>query len=72
MPTDTLTVPDIGCDGCEGIVEGAVTEVDGVESAAADQAEGEVTVEGEEYDLEAVSNKVERAGYDVADPPISR
>ena len=58
----TVTVTDISCDGCEEIVENAVSEVSGVESVDADQEEKLVTVEGE-ADVDAITEAIDFAGY---------
>jgi copper chaperone CopZ len=59
----TLTVEEMGCDGCEEIVEDALGEVDGVESASADHEESEVTVEGD-ADEDDLVEAVDFAGYE--------
>jgi|GEM_PF-2124445 len=68
MPTETFEVPELGCDGCAEIVEGAVAEVPDVSGVEADPEAGTVTVEGDGFDPDAVIEKVERAGYDVGAP----
>lgn len=62
----TLQVPDISCDGCEDIVETAVSEVDGVESVTADHEASTVVYEGDP-DREDVVEAVDFAGYSVAE-----
>jgi copper chaperone CopZ len=59
----TLTVEEMGCDGCEEIVEDALDEVDGVESASADHDASEVTVEGD-ADEDDLVEAVDFAGYE--------
>jgi copper chaperone len=61
MPT-TLRVEDMSCDGCEDIVETALEEVTGVESASADQEDGTVVVEGDTA-VEDLLDAVDYAGY---------
>lgn len=58
----TLRVDDMSCDGCEDIVETALEEVNGVESAVADNEAGTVVVEGD-ADLEDLTDAVDYAGY---------
>ena len=58
----TVTVTDMSCDGCEEIVEGAVSDVAGVESVEADHEAETVTVEGD-ADVEAVMEAIDFAGY---------
>ena len=64
--TTELTVEEMTCEGCEGIVEDAVEEVDGVESAEADREADAVTVEGD-ADVEELVTAVDMAGYDAAE-----
>jgi copper chaperone CopZ len=61
--TTTLTVDGMGCDGCEDIVENALTDVSGVEDATADYEEGTATVEGD-ADADDLLQAVEFAGYE--------
>lgn len=58
----TVTVTDMSCDGCEEIVENAVSEVAGVESVEADQETETVTVEGD-AEVAAVTEAIDFAGY---------
>jgi copper chaperone len=59
------TIRDTGmsCDGCEDIVEGALEDVDGVESAEADQHDNTATVEGD-VDVDDLVEAVDTAGYE--------
>lgn len=59
----TLRVPEMSCEGCEDIIENAVTEVDGVGSASADRHDSMVVIEGE-ADTEDLMDAVVYAGYD--------
>lgn len=61
--TRTLTVEGMGCEGCEDIIENALTDVDGVESASADHEDGTATVEGD-ADPEVLLEATEFAGYE--------
>ena len=63
--TTTLTVESMGCEGCEDIVENALSGVDGVEEANADREEDAATVEGD-ADAEDLVEAVEFAGYEAA------
>lgn len=58
----TVTVTDMSCDGCEDIVEGAVSDVAGVESVEADRDAQTVAVEGD-ADADAVKEAIDFAGY---------
>lgn len=60
--TMEITVDDMTCDGCEDIVEDAVEDVSGVDSATADRDEDVVTVEGD-TEPEDVVEAVDMAGY---------
>jgi copper chaperone len=60
--TTTLSVEGMGCEGCEDIVENALTSVDGVEDASADREDGTASVEGS-ADTEELLEAVEYAGY---------
>jgi len=60
--TVELAVRDMTCEGCERIVESALTEVDGVEDAEADRTTGSATVEGD-ADADDLVQVVEMAGY---------
>jgi Cu+-exporting ATPase len=62
------------CAGCVQVVEKALTKVAGVHAASVNLA-GEratVTYEGEEVDLAALQQAVERAGYQALDPADRR
>lgn len=60
--TTTVTVDDMSCEGCEEVVEKAVTFLDGVESVTADRSTGTVEIEGDVTADDAVE-KIELAGY---------
>lgn len=60
----TLSVDGMGCDGCEDIVESALTDIDAVTDASADHEAGTATVEGDVAD-EELRQSLELAGYDV-------
>jgi copper chaperone CopZ len=58
----TLAVADMSCDGCEDIIETALEEVRGVESASADHEDGTAVVEGDP-EIQDLLDAVEYAGY---------
>jgi len=69
MTQITLNVPDISCNHCKMSIEGAVNQLDGIDSAV-------VNIEGRtvavSYDdaalkLDAIVNAIEEQGYEVAD-----
>ena len=61
--TTTVTVRGMSCDGCEEIVETALMEVNGVESAEADRESETATVEGD-ADVDALAEAIDFAGYE--------
>lgn len=61
--TRTLTVDGMGCEGCEDIIENALSDVDGVEGVVADHEEGTATVEGDAEPADLLE-AVEFAGYE--------
>ncbi|MFC3038729.1 copper chaperone CopZ [Virgibacillus xinjiangensis] len=64
----TLDVKGMTCGHCKMSVEGALKELDGVQSAEVDLASGKVTVTHEEGKVtkEDMREAVEDQGYDVA------
>ncbi|RNJ26110.1 heavy-metal-associated domain-containing protein [Halosegnis longus] len=63
--TKTLTVDGMSCDHCEQTVEDAVTAVEGVASARADETTETLEIEGDP-DLAAVRTAIADAGYEPA------
>jgi copper chaperone CopZ len=63
MATITLSVQGMSCEGCEEIVEDALEEVGGVESASADREENVASVEGD-ADPDDLVEAVDFAGYE--------
>jgi copper chaperone len=66
MATVTLSVPELGCDGCEEIVEGALADTSGVEEATADHEAGVIEVTGDGYAEDDLVQTVEFAGYEAS------
>ncbi len=67
MTTTTLSVPDISCDHCKMSIEGAVTELAGIERVEVHIQEKTVDVSfGESLGLETIIEAIEEQGYDVA------
>jgi copper chaperone CopZ len=58
----TITVEGMSCEHCEGTVEEALREIEGVSDATADREAGVARVEGE-ADSSALRRAVEDAGY---------
>lgn len=67
MPTVRLTIDGMMCEGCSSRVEDTLTDVSGVQSAAADHEQGtaEVQVVAGEGDADEIRDSVEELGYDV-------
>lgn len=63
MPT--IAVSGMGCEGCEDIVENAVSEVRGVESVSVNHESGEMEYTGE-ADEDGIAEAIEFAGYELA------
>lgn len=63
--TQTITVSDMMCNGCEQTVEAALGDVDGVESATADHETRSASVDGD-ADPQALVEAVENAGYEAS------
>ncbi len=63
--TTVLKVPDMTCGHCELSVQEALDELDGVESAKADHATGNVEVAYDEgkVDTEQFKEAIEKVGY---------
>jgi copper chaperone len=68
MTQITLSVPDISCGHCKSSIEGAVTPLDGVNSAvvAIDDRNVAVEYDGSEATMEAIVNAIDEQGYEVA------
>ncbi|WP_414050826.1 copper chaperone CopZ [Macrococcus animalis] len=61
-----LKVEGMTCDHCKKAVEGAVSELGGVKSAAVDLEAANVTVDHEEtVTVDAMKEAIEEQGYDV-------
>ena len=65
--TTTLNVPDISCGHCKSSIEGAVTGLPGVTSAAVNIEERTVELDlSEGAKLDQIVNAIEEQGYEVA------
>lgn len=63
-----IKVEGMTCDHCKKAVEGALTEVEGVKSAAVDLEAANVTVEHEEaVSFDTMKDAIEEQGYDVTE-----
>ncbi|MDS0222532.1 cadmium-translocating P-type ATPase [Haloarcula sp. S1AR25-5A] len=69
MQVAQLSVPEMDCPSCAGKVESSVRELAGIEAVDPQIATGRLTVEydGAETDAAAIAERVEAAGYTVAD-----
>ena len=67
MRTDTISVPEIHCDHCRTSIEGALTPLDGVQTATVDIPARTVQVTWDEDVLErrALLDAIEEQGYEV-------
>ena len=67
MRTDTISVPEIHCDHCRTSIEGALTPLDGVQTATVDIPARTVEVTWDEDVLErrALLDAIEEQGYEV-------
>jgi copper chaperone len=67
MTTTTLNVPDISCGHCKMSIEGAVSQLDGIDRVEV-SIEGK-TVEvsyGDDLAIDTIIGAIEEQGYDVA------
>ncbi len=58
-----LSVKGMTCSHCKMTVENSINSVEGVEDSSADYETGEVTVHGDNIDLDKIRDAVESAGY---------
>jgi len=68
MTQTTLSVPDISCGHCKQSIEGAVTPLDGVETAvvAIDDRNVAIEYDGSETTMTAIVDAISEQGYEVA------
>lgn len=67
MTSTTLNVPDISCGHCKSSIEGAVGELDGIDSVEVSIEGKSVAVTyGDDVTLETIVETIEEQGYDVA------
>jgi copper chaperone len=64
----TLTVPDISCNHCKDTIEGAVGQLEGIETVQVDVAQRTVAVAFDETEisLPQIVAAIDEAGYEVA------
>lgn len=69
MTQITLNVPDISCNHCKMSIEGAVNQLEGIESAEVNIEGRTVAVSWDDaaLKLDAIVNAIEEQGYEVAD-----
>jgi copper chaperone len=66
MQRQTLSVTGMSCDGCEGTVESALRNVEGVSQVDADHETDSVDVVVEEtVSVDTLEETIRDAGYDV-------
>ena len=68
MTSRTLDVPDISCDHCKVSIEGAVGEVDGVDTVdvAIEARTVAINYDGSDGTFASVVAAIEEQGYEVA------
>jgi copper chaperone len=68
MTTETLSVPDISCGHCKTSIEGAVSEIDGVDKVEVDIDARTVDVAFDDNTVarDAIVGAIEGQGYEVA------
>ena len=67
MTSTTLNVPDISCGHCKSSIEGAVGELDGIDSVEVSIEGKTVAVSyGDDVTLETIVETIEEQGYEVA------
>jgi copper chaperone len=67
MTTTTLNVPDISCGHCKMSIEGAVNQLDGIDSVEVSIEGKTVAVSyGDDVALGTIIEAIEEQGYDVA------
>jgi copper ion binding protein len=64
----TLTVPDISCDHCKTTIEGAISQLTGVDSVTVDVEERTVALDFDEDDvtLPEIVAALDEVGYEVS------
>jgi len=58
-----IKVIGMNCNHCKIRVDGSLARISGIKSAIADVVNGEVTLKGENIDLEQVKSSLESTGY---------
>lgn len=67
MTSVTLSVPDISCGHCKTSIEGAVSELNGVDTVEVNIDKRTVDIAfGESLATETIIDAIESQGYDVA------
>lgn len=67
MTQVSLQVPEVHCDHCKASIEGAVSQLAGIEAVDVAIADASVTVEYDEatIDLQQIKSTIEEQGYAV-------
>jgi hypothetical protein len=58
-----VKVTGMHCNHCKIRVENSLSRISGIKSATADIVNGEVSLKGENIDLEQVKSSIENTGY---------
>jgi len=61
----TMKVKGMTCNHCTQNVENAASSVEGVDSATADLAKGNLSISGKDYDLDRIKSNIRAVGYEV-------
>lgn len=71
MSQKVLAVPEVHCGHCVSSIEGAVAQLDGVETVKVDLGERNVTIDFDDnlVGLDQIVGAIEGQGYDVGDGP---
>jgi copper chaperone CopZ len=63
MSEAKVKVRGMNCSHCKIIVESGLTKIQGIDVAIADIINGEITVKGNQIDLEQIKSTIEKLGY---------
>ena len=61
--TETFYASNVKCNGCVKTIEGGLKTIDGVTNVTTQIDDGKVTVEGENFSKEIITQKLAELGY---------
>jgi copper chaperone CopZ len=67
MPTKHLKAQNIKCDGCAKTIREGLAPLAGIDRVDVEVSTGEVTLHGENWDLDEVRKKLAELGYPPAE-----